>query len=72
MSKNYSCVPNQVGVKKMVVYINKADLVDEEMLDLVELEAQELLQQFGYDAEDTPIVKGSNRMIRINATFCFM
>ena len=44
-------------MKKMVVFINKANLVDEEMLELVELEAQELLEQFGYDAEDTPIVK---------------
>ena len=49
----------QVGVEKMVVFINKADLVDDEMLELVELEAQELLDQFGYDAEETPIVKGS-------------
>ena len=44
----------------MVVFINKADLVDEEMLELVELEAQELLEQFGYDAEATPIIKGCN------------
>ena len=56
-SKNFSLILHQVGVKKMVVFINKADLVDEEMLELVELEAQELLEQFGYDAEDTPIVK---------------
>jgi elongation factor Tu len=48
-----------VGVKKIVVYINKADLVDEEMLELVELEVMELLTDFGFDGENTPMVKGS-------------
>jgi len=58
-SREHIMLAKQVGVKKMVVFINKADLVDEEMLDLVELEAQELLEQFGFDVEETPIVRGS-------------
>ena len=58
-SREHIMLARQVGVKKMVVFINKADLVDEEMLELVEIEAQELLEQFGYDVEETPIVKGS-------------
>ena len=58
-SREHIMLAKQVGVKKMVVFINKADLVDEEMLELVEMEAHELLEQFGYDAEETPIVKGS-------------
>ena len=58
-SREHVMLAKQVGVQKMVVFINKADLVDDEMLELVELEAQELLDQFGYDAEETPIVKGS-------------
>jgi elongation factor Tu len=45
-------------VKKLVVFINKADLVDDEMLELVEMEALELLEAFGY-SQDTPIIKGS-------------
>lgn len=49
----------QVGVKKIIVFINKADLVDDEMLELVELEAIELLNEYGFDGEGTPIVKGS-------------
>ena len=43
----------------MVVFINKADLVDDEMLDLVQLEMIELLSAFGYDGENTPMIKGS-------------
>ena len=42
----------------MVVFINKADIVDEEMLELVELEMIELLEDFGFDGENTPIIKG--------------
>ena len=58
-SREHVLLAKQVGVERMVVFINKADLVDDEMLELVELEAQELLEQFGYDAEATPIIKGS-------------
>ncbi|XP_014227728.1 uncharacterized protein LOC106653025 [Trichogramma pretiosum] len=49
----------QVGVKQIIVFINKADLADEEMLDLVELEVRELLDHFGFDCENTPVVRGS-------------
>lgn len=44
----------------MVVYVNKADMVsDNEMLDLVELEIRELLSDFGYDSDNTPVIFGS-------------
>jgi elongation factor Tu len=49
----------QVGIKQIVVFINKADLVDQEMLDLVELEIRELLCDFGFDGNGTPIIHGS-------------
>ena len=52
----------QVGVKNLVVFINKADIVDDEMLELVELEMMELLDEFGFNGEKTPIVKGSARL----------
>ncbi|OXU27922.1 hypothetical protein TSAR_007581 [Trichomalopsis sarcophagae] len=49
----------QVGVKEIIVYINKADLVDEEVLDLVDLEIRELLDDFGFDSENSPVIRGS-------------
>jgi len=50
----------QVGVPKMVVFMNKVDLVDdEELLDLVEIEVRELLTFYKYDGDNTPIIRGS-------------
>ena len=49
----------QVNVPKIVVFLNKCDMVDDpEMLDLVEMEVREILDQYGYE-EDTPIIRGS-------------
>lgn len=51
---------SQVGVKNIVVFLNKADVVDDpEMLELVEVEMREILDYYKYDAENTPIVVGS-------------
>ena len=50
----------QVNVPKMVVFLNKVDLVDdEEMLDLVEMEIRDLLNEYEFPGDDTPIIKGS-------------
>jgi elongation factor Tu len=50
----------QVGVPRMVVFMNKVDIVeDEELLDLVELEVRELLEKYEFEGDDTPIVRGS-------------
>ncbi|XP_039581570.1 elongation factor Tu, mitochondrial, partial [Passer montanus] len=50
----------QVGVQHVVVYLNKADAVpDPELLPLVELEVRELLSEFGFDGDKTPVVVGS-------------
>jgi elongation factor Tu len=49
----------QVGIQKIVVYINKADLVDQEVLELVELEIRELLSDFGFDGAEAPVIFGS-------------
>ncbi|XP_014208973.1 uncharacterized protein LOC106639732 [Copidosoma floridanum] len=49
----------QIGIKQIVVFINKADLADEEVLDLVELEVRELLDNYGFDSENSPVIKGS-------------
>lgn len=50
----------QVGVKKIVVFVNKVDaLEDKEMLELVEMEMRELLSSYGFDGDDTPVILGS-------------
>ena len=60
-TREHLLLARQVGVKKVVVFINKADKADEEMLELVELEASELIAEFGF-SEDTPIVIGSAKL----------
>ena len=50
----------QVGVQKIVVFVNKVDAIDDkEMLELVDMEMRELLTSYGFDGDDTPIVMGS-------------
>lgn len=58
-TREHLLLAKQVGIEKIVVYINKADQVDEEMLDLVELEIRELLCDFGFDGGNCPIIRGS-------------
>lgn len=53
------CSPFQVGVKHIVVFINKADIVDNEVLELVELEIRELLTDFGFEGHIIPFITGS-------------
>ncbi len=58
-TREHILLARQVGVPKMVVFLNKVDLLDDpELLELVEAEVQEVLEQYGFPA-DTPIVKGS-------------
>jgi elongation factor Tu len=50
----------QVGVKNIIVFLNKCDLItDPEMHELVEMEVRELLNQYEYDGDNVPIIKGS-------------
>ena len=50
----------QVGIKKLVVFINKVDMIsDKEMLELVDMEMRDLLSTYNFDGEETPIVMGS-------------
>ena len=58
-TREHILLARQVGVPKMVVFMNKCDMVDdEELLDLVEMEIRELLGEYGFDA-DCPIIRGS-------------
>lgn len=59
-TREHLLLARQIGVEHVVVFINKADAVeDKEMLELVEIEIRELLTEFGYDGENTPVVVGS-------------
>ena len=59
-TREHILLARQVGVPKMVVYMNKVDMVDdEELLELVEMELRELLTEYEFPGDDIPIIKGS-------------
>jgi elongation factor Tu len=59
-TREHILLARQVGVPSIVVFLNKADMVDdEELLELVEMEVRELLSFYDYDGDNTPIVTGS-------------
>ena len=59
-TREHILLARQVGVPKIVVFMNKVDLVDDpEMLELVEMEVRELLSSYKYDGDSTPVIKGS-------------
>ena len=59
-TREHILLARQVGVPKIVVFLNKCDMVDdEELLELVEMEVRELLSQYQFPGDDTPIVHGS-------------
>ncbi|PYH99307.1 translation elongation factor Tu [Aspergillus ellipticus CBS 707.79] len=59
-TREHLLLARQVGVQKIVVFVNKVDAIDDpEMLELVELEMRELLDTYGFEGEETPIVFGS-------------
>ena len=59
-TREHILLARQVGVPRMVVFMNKCDMVDdEELLDLVEMEIREILNEYGFEGDDTPIIRGS-------------
>ncbi|MCU0327539.1 MAG: elongation factor Tu [Chitinophagales bacterium] len=59
-TREHILLARQVGVPRIVVFLNKVDLVDDpDMIELVEMEVRELLSKYQYDGDNTPIVKGS-------------
>jgi elongation factor Tu len=59
-TREHILLARQVGVPKLVVFMNKVDMVDdEELLDLVEMEIRELLSFYEFDGDNTPVIRGS-------------
>ena len=58
-TREHLLLSKQIGLKKIVVFVNKADAADEEMQELVEMEVRELLSEFGFDGDNTPVIIGS-------------
>ena len=62
-TREHILLSRQVGVPHIVVYLNKADMVDDaELLELVEMEVRELLSKYDFPGDDTPIIHGSARL----------
>src|SRR5499433_1877567 len=59
-TREHILLARQVGVPKIVVFLNKCDMVDDpELLDLVEMEVRELLSVYGFPGDETPVIRGS-------------
>lgn len=60
-TREHLLLAKQIGITHIVVFINKVDAADQEMVDLVEMEIRELMTEMGYDGDNAPIVKGSGK-----------
>lgn len=58
-TREHLLLSKQIGIDSLIVFINKADEVDPETLELCEMEVRELIGEFGYDSEKTPVICGS-------------
>ncbi len=59
-TREHILLSRQVGVPHIVVFLNKCDMVDdEELVELVEMEVRELLSEYGFDGDNTPVIRGS-------------
>ena len=68
-TREHILLARQVGVPRIVVFLNKVDAVDDkELLDLVELEVRELLKKYDFPGDETPIIKGSALQAMQNPT----
>ncbi len=61
-TREHVLLARQVGVPAIVVFMNKCDIADEELLDLVEMEIRELLSEYDFPGDDIPIIRGSARV----------
>jgi len=61
-TKEHILLTKHLGIKDVVVYVNKCDAADDEMVELVEMEVRELLTELGFDGDNAPVIKGSALM----------
>lgn len=57
-TREHLLLAKQIGIQHVVVFINKVDAADEEMVELVEMEIRELMSEMGYDGDKVPVIKG--------------
>ena len=58
-TREHILLAGQVGVPSIVVFLNKCDMADPELIELTEMEVRELLNQYGFDGDNAPVIKGS-------------
>ncbi len=58
-TREHVLLAKQVGVPKIVVFLNKMDMADEELVELVEMDVRELLSKYDFDGDNAPVIKGS-------------
>ncbi|OWR42951.1 elongation factor [Danaus plexippus plexippus] len=58
-TREHLLLAKQIGIQHIVVFINKVDAADQEMVELVEMEIRELMTEMGYDGDNVPVIKGS-------------
>ena len=58
-TREHILLANQVGVKNIVVFLNKLDMADPDLVDLVEVEVRDLLTKYNFDGDNVPVIKGS-------------
>ena len=59
-TREHILLARQVGVPRVVVYLNKIDIADPELVDLIVMEVRELLSKYGFPGDDVPVVKGNS------------
>jgi elongation factor Tu len=69
-TREHILLARQVGVPAMVVYMNKIDIADAELTDLVEMELRELLSSYNFPGDEIPIIRGSAKLALDDATAC--
>ena len=58
-TREHILLGREVGVPRIVVFLNKCDIADPELIELVEMEIRELLSKYGYPGDDTPVIRGA-------------
>lgn len=62
-TREHLILAKQIGIQHVVVFINKVDAADEEMVELVEMEIRELMSEMGYDGDKIPVIKGNKIVV---------